>query len=352
MNTGKLTEAVEGRSVNGIIGKKGFEPIGTVIQELKEKHRLVHAAAEARIEYRCQAGFLIDQVAAQLCAKGIDVPVLEAGVLLPLSWDEAALKEFIRCLKQEMEKRGFEDYMVHVRGLPEISVPVLSISGSGLVTSPEIPSVNNLTVQSEVLSSSRLATPPEISSVNNPTVQPGALSESFIVMAGYAALEATACIISAKRQELLTRLSGSYLNEALEKALQTDIRPAVRTAKAHGALVYTAGEGGIFQALWGLGQSLNCGMKISLSDILLLQETIEVCEILDINPYLMLSTGSILAVLPQPEQLLAAYRESNIPAAKIGRLCAGHDRVLVHGEDHRFLEPFRGDEIFKAGILH
>lgn len=337
MDIGKLAEAVEGRSVNGILGKKRFEPISTVIRELAGGSFLVLAAGEARMEYGCQGGFLVDQVLGQLCAKGVDGPVLEISVLLPASWEEADLKKTIRGLKQEMGRRGMEDYTVHARVLGEISAPVLAVSGSGLAAAGFAPGQG--------------AGGWDIGLAAGCT-QAGLVPGASIVMAGYAALEATACIIHAKREILLERLPGSYLEGGMEKALQTDVRKAIRIAREYGALVRIAGEGGIFNALWGLGRLLDCGMELSLRDILLLQETIEVCEILDVNPYLMLSAGSILAVTKQPEKLLAAYREAGIPAAGIGRLAAGHDRFLANGLDQRFLEPFRGDEIFKSGILH
>ena len=93
-------------------------------------------------------------------------------------------------------------------------------------------------------------------------------------------------------------------------------------------------------------------MVVHTHKIPIRQETIEVCEIVDVNPYQMLSAGSILAVTSQPQELLAAYQKAGIPAAEIGILTKGHDRVLPNGEDTRYLEPFRGDEIYKAGILH
>ena len=46
--------------------------------------------------------------------------------------------------------------------------------------------------------------------------------------------------------------------------------------------------------------------------------------------------------------LLAAYQKAGIPAAKIGTLKGGRDRVLHHGEEERFLEPFRAEEMYRV----
>lgn len=172
-----------------------------------------------------------------------------------------------------------------------------------------------------------------------------------VVMAGPAALEGTQVLIAARREQLERRLSARYLAEGLCRAEETDVRRAVFLARSRGAVVKLPGEGGIFSALWELGEFFSCGLRLGLREILLRQETIEVCELLDINPYLMFSGGCVLAVTGKPEELLAAYRENGIPAALLGTLCPGGDRVLENGEERRFLEPFRGDELYRAGIL-
>ncbi len=39
---------------------------------------------------------------------------------------------------------------------------------------------------------------------------------------------------------------------------------------------------------------------------------------------------------------------AGIPAAVIGKASAGNDRVLYQGEERRFLEPPKTDELYKA----
>lgn len=342
MNTGKLTEAAEERSVIRILGKKGIEPVRVVTKELSGGHKLVLATEETGVEYECQSGFLLDQILGLLAAEGVWNPALVVSVSIPASWEETDLKKLTRNLRESMKQREIEDYTVRIRVQEELRNPVLTVSGSGISGTHEIGRTAG--------DRPHIKTDEQFTNVRTDKLPEFAAGAS-IIMAGYAALEATACIISAKRELLMERLPVNYLDGGMKAALRTDMRPAIRLAGKQGALVKTAGEGGIFTALWELGRYLDSGMTVWLREIPLLQETIEVCEVLDVNPYLMLSTGSILAVTEQPEELLDACREMDIPAAKIGVLTGGHDRVLVNGEERRFLEPFRGDEIYKTGIL-
>lgn len=53
-------------------------------------------------------------------------------------------------------------------------------------------------------------------------------------------------------------------------------------------------EGGIFGALWEMAEASGVGLDIDLKKIPIRQETIEICEVYDINPYLLISSGAML----------------------------------------------------------
>ena len=64
-----------------------------------------------------------------------------------------------------------------------------------------------------------------------------------------------------------------------------------------GSFVREAGEGGIFAALWNMAEACNAGFTVDMKKLPILQETIEVCEALELNPYEIASGGC--AVLGQ-----------------------------------------------------
>ena len=45
---------------------------------------------------------------------------------------------------------------------------------------------------------------------------------------------------------------------------------------------------------------------------------------------------------------MRALRAAVIPAACVGKVTAGNARVIVSGEERRFLEPPKADELYKV----
>ncbi len=106
-----------------------------------------------------------------------------------------------------------------------------------------------------------------------------------------------------------------------------------------------AGRGGIFGALWELAEQSGVGLTVHFDALPLRQETVEICNFLDVNPYQLHAGGSVVFSTSRDEELLACLRGADIPAAVVGRVTAGKDRVLLLGESRRFLEPPRREEL-------
>ena len=104
--------------------------------------------------------------------------------------------------------------------------------------------------------------------------------------------------------------------ESLEEMLCT---PSVLLeAYAHGAsAVRQIGSGGILAGLWDLSESLGIGMEIERSHILIRQETVEICEYYQLNPYQMTSAGSALIVT---DKVRSCWRFLNGRGHEPGRL--------------------------------
>ena len=48
---------------------------------------------------------------------------------------------------------------------------------------------------------------------------------------------------------------------------------------------YLMGEGGFLSALWKMAEASGAGLSADLRSVPIRQETIEICEIFDVNPY-------------------------------------------------------------------
>jgi hydrogenase maturation factor len=111
--------------------------------------------------------------------------------------------------------------------------------------------------------------------------------------------------------------------------------------------VHDVSSGGIFAALWEMAERAGTGLSVDLKKIPIRQETIEVCEYLEVNPYLLTSGGALLIACDNEEKIIAPLNEIGINAVAIGFLNDGNDRVIVNGDEKRFLELPQADEIHR-----
>lgn len=177
----------------------------------------------------------------------------------------------------------------------------------------------------------------------------GALPNQDVVMTKWLGLEATATITDRKRRQLQTRYPSGLLDEAAAFEQYLSIIPEAATAHKSGvSAMQVVREGGIFGALWELAQESGVGLVIDLKKIPVKQETIEVCEFFDANPYKLLSGGSLLFTTDKGMDFVALLEQQGIAATVIGKTTQGNDRILINEEEKRFLEPAREDELYKV----
>lgn len=172
-----------------------------------------------------------------------------------------------------------------------------------------------------------------------------------IVMTKWLGIEGTVILSKEKKEQLLTRYPLSMIAEAQKLEKYLSVLPEAATAGKSGVyMMHDARNGGVFGALWELSKSMGVGLSIDLKKIPVKQETIEICEFFDLNPYELLAGGSLLIVTPQSGKLIENMRREGIPAVVIGRTAGNNDKVVFNGEENRFLEPTGPDEIFKIEV--
>lgn len=161
-----------------------------------------------------------------------------------------------------------------------------------------------------------------------------------IVMIGEAALDGTSVLACENRENLSNRFTVSYIDSAVKLYEKIFTVNEAAVAIQHGGkAMHDASKGGIFGALWELGEYCRCGMNINLKAIPIRQETIEICEHFDLNPYFLSSLGGLLIVTADGEGLVSQMSAVGKTAAVIGKLTEGRDKVIINNDEKRFLEP-------------
>lgn len=177
----------------------------------------------------------------------------------------------------------------------------------------------------------------------------GAKAGDDIVITKWIGLEGTSIIAKEKETELLSRYPVQMVETAKKFDQYLSVLPEAAIAVKSGvSAMHDVTEGGIFGALWEMAEASGVGLEIDLKKIPVKQETIEVCEFFGINPYELISSGSMLMAAGDGNMLVRELKKQKIAAAVVGKAAKGNDRVLINEEERRFLEPPKTDELYKV----
>ena len=172
-----------------------------------------------------------------------------------------------------------------------------------------------------------------------------------LVVAGAVATEGTARIAREKHDILREHFSEGFLytSENLREIYGIKGDEAWEAAREAGALaLYAMGEGGFLSALWKMAEASQVGLEMDFTKVPIRQETIEICEIFDLNPYKLNAQGAVLIGISAGEALVQELRRMGLMAAVIGQTNAGNDRMLYYNGNGRYLERPGRDEIYKV----
>ena len=155
-------------------------------------------------------------------------------------------------------------------------------------------------------------------------------------------------VMREKEEALRTRFVPGFLAQAESLYAQLFSERELAFAKEFGvSAMHQIGAGGILAALWELCESADIGMEVDLKKMSIRQETVEICEYFHLNPYQLTSTGSVLIVTDKGEELVEAYLENGVQATVLGKTTKEKARVILGGEEKRFLDRPAPDELVK-----
>jgi len=178
-------------------------------------------------------------------------------------------------------------------------------------------------------------------------VDPNTKKELEIVLTKHVGLEGSNRLLYERKEILKKRFPPSFLQGILQKKdffCDKEIEVAIKEDVAY---MHVLGEGGIYAALWNMADELDIGLTIEGDKISIYQETIEVCEYLNLNPYQLASEGSILMLTNNGIDLQEKLQEYEIHAAVIGKTTIEKQRIIRRREDVRFLDKPAPDELLK-----
>lgn len=169
---------------------------------------------------------------------------------------------------------------------------------------------------------------------------PNGKQETQVILVGYPGACAVwnALQIPENRQFLREHLSEDFLVRAEQYGAQWNGYDALKIACEVGVIsAHNATGNGVFGALWELAEGNQKGIQIDLKKIQIRQETIEICEQFDWNPYQIDSDGVFLIETICGEEIVEKLQENGYVARVIGEMNYSSQRCIINGDEKRFL---------------
>ncbi|MBO4807587.1 MAG: hydrogenase maturation factor [Lachnospiraceae bacterium] len=161
------------------------------------------------------------------------------------------------------------------------------------------------------------------------------------------ALSGTAILAKEKEEELKKRYPSRYIEEAKVFDRDLILLPEAATAmKSFPCRMFSVTEGGIFGCLWEAARIAGVGLEIELKKIPIRQESVEICDFLGINPYELMSDGTMLVMTPDGEGYKDALSEEGVEAVLIGTTKANNDKIILNDDEVRYVDKPAADSIY------
>ena len=325
MKIGKVSQTILKRS---ILKTLQFQREETIIQpsveemcygiEVKEDEQILSTSAALYGNEKDLGVFALAQVVNDLATRGAKAVGVSVHIMLPPYAYESRLKTMMEHIERASSAHTVQVLCAKAEVSPAINKAMVYMNGMGVLKKGEL-------LQSNM-----------------------GKADQDIVLLKWIGLEGTFRVMREKEEELSKRFVPTFLNQI--QMLESEIfsEKALFLAKEFGvSAMHQITSGGILAALWEFAESSDVGMEVDLKKMSIKQETVEVCEYFHLNPYQLTSAGSVLIATDRGEELVSKFAEKGIQATVLGRTTVDKARVILGGEEKRFLDRPAADELLK-----
>lgn len=325
MKIGKLPEPVLIRSVLKQVGHRRNEVLvgpavgqDCAVMELGEGEVFVLSSDPITGTTKDIGGHSVHVTANDLAASGAEPVGIMLTMLLTPDTKEEELKEIMQDVEETCKELNIDVLGGHTEVTDVVKQTLISLTGVGKMKKEEV--------------------------LTTASVKPG----DDIVVTKWIGLEGTSIAAKEKEEVLLKNFAPSFVETAKQFDQYLSVIPEAKIAREWGvSAMHDITEGGVFGALWEMGSGSGVGLDIDLKAIPIRQETVEVCEALGLNPYILMSSGSMMIAAKDGHGLVRKLKQTGIEAAVVGKATEGNDRILRNGEDTRYLDKPQTDELYK-----
>ena len=260
--------------------------------------------------------YAVLQAAGELAAKGVRPREVSVRILFPGECEEDLLREVAAGIEEACERMDMQVSALHGEVTPAVVHTVVCVHAAGTTDRNQLIGKRSAGQSAEIL------------------------------LCGYAGLEGTLRILDEAEEELSSRFVSAFLDQT--KELKNELVTPEQLLSCETERILAArqiGSGGILAALWELAEDAETGFEIDMANIVLKQETVEICEFYRLNPYQMTSAGSFLILTTEAEQVIELLKGAGARAGRLGVTKAQNARVITSGTEMRYLDRPAPDEL-------
>lgn len=254
-----------------------------------------------------------------LAASGAEPVGVMLTVMLPDTVEEPEVRKMMQDAEEVCRQLNIEVLGGHTEITNVVRQPLISVTGVGKIKRSQV--------------------------ITTLQIQP----DQDVVVTKWIGLEATTILAKEREEELRKRFPAGIVDTAISFDQYLSVVPESKIAMGHGVTaMHDITEGGVFGALWEMASGAGVGLEVDLKKIPIRQETVEICQYFDLNPYQIMSSGSMMIVTDDGHELVRKLEAAGIHAAVVGRTNSSNDRILRNGEDVRYLDKPQPDELYKV----
>lgn len=176
----------------------------------------------------------------------------------------------------------------------------------------------------------------------------GALVGQDIILTKWAGLEGTAILANEYEEALTKRLGKEIVDAGKELGDYLSVVPESKIAhKCNITSMHDATEGGILGAVWEVAECADVGITIELDKIPVREETKRICQIFEISPYHLISSGCMIMTTFEGEKCLEELSKIGVEANIIGKVTK-EGKYIIKGGVKQEIAPPESDDLYKA----
>ncbi len=168
----------------------------------------------------------------------------------------------------------------------------------------------------------------------------GAKVGQDVVMTKWAGLEGTVIIAQEYETQFQNVVPKTLLEQAKGYKGFLSVGKEARIAVEHGATaMHDATEGGILGAVWEVAECSGLGVTVFADDIPLTEATKAICEHAEIDPLLLISSGTMVITAFEGQALVEKLQKAGVQAAVIGKMTEKEKMIQKNGIKQTLQQP-------------